>query len=80
MKDLNYTLEDEESRQKFIHNEESSLYGGVNVDGERVSVGLEKGVGMTITTYQKNGWIKVSSYDSLGLLDLDTFDGRWNKE
>lgn len=79
VKQLKYTLDDVDSRKAFIDNEESSLYGGVNSDGERVSIKLEKGEWLTITTYQENGWVRVEDYNQLGLLDSSTYDGRWNQ-
>ncbi len=63
----------------FIHKNESSLYSGKNEDGEKVAVMLEQCVGLEIITYQNNGWIRETSYNNNGILELDTYKGRWNK-
>jgi len=70
---------DREAIKAFIHNNESSIYSGKNVDGEKVAVLLDTNSGMDVYTYQKNGWIRVTSYDKDGFSEGETFNGRWDK-
>lgn len=65
--------------KKFIHETKSDMYGGNNTSDERVVVMLEQGVGMSVRTYQENGWIRLDEYDADGCKELETFNGRWNK-
>lgn len=67
------------TRKEFIHNNESSIYGGTNGNGERVYVFLNRGEGMDVKTYQKNGWIQVSCYDKDGWMTDDMIEGRWDR-
>jgi len=73
------SLEKTEDIKNFIHTTESNLYGGKNTAGETIAVALQQGVGMEVRTFQKNGWIRVTSYDKDGYLDGETFDGRYKK-
>lgn len=73
-KTLNYDLKTEESRRTFIQNEESSLYGAVDEDGNRVAVKLQKGIGMEISTFQSNGWTRVAEYDANGYFVGETYE------
>lgn len=67
------------SVKEAIQTLESSIYGGTNKDGEKVSILLEQNVGMTVITYQLNGWIRITEYDSDGFKESETFNGRWNR-
>ncbi len=73
------SFEKTEDIKNFIHTTESDMYGGKNEDGETVMVSLQQGVGMEVRTFQKNGWIRVTSYDKDGYLEGSTFDGRYKK-
>lgn len=57
-----------ESIREFIHNNESSIYEGTNIDGESVIVLLEKGKGMIVKTQKHNKpkWFEVVEYDEDG--------------
>ena len=74
-KPLNF--DDFNSIRYFIHNTESNLLGGKNVDGEEVVVSVQKGVGMTVRTFQSNKWIRVDEYDENGIRESESYDGRW---
>lgn len=63
----------------LINNTESGIYGTENEDRERVDISISKGVGMDVYTYQKNGWIRMDSYDLTGFKTLETFKGRYTK-
>lgn len=63
--------------RNFIHENESSLYGGVNAEGEDVMVNVEKGKGMEVRTFQDNGWLRVNYYNENGYDDGESFEGRW---
>lgn len=71
---LNYDLKTDESRRIFIQNEESSLYGGVDEDCNRVAVTIQKGTGMEISTFQSNGWTRVAEYDANGYFVSETYE------
>ena len=75
--DVPLNFDDISNIQKFIQDTESSLYGGKNVDGETVNVMVEKGVGMSVRTYQLNNWIRLDEYDVNGIKELETYEGRW---
>ena len=72
-------MDSPESVISLINNTESGIYGTENEDGERVGVCVSKGVGMDVYTYQKNGWIRMDSYDLTGFKTLETFKGRYTK-
>lgn len=72
-------MSDYEVRKNFIQNNESSIYGGKNEENEDVMVFLEKGLEMTIKTFQNNGWLRVNYYTADGYSDGETFEGRWDK-
>lgn len=40
---------------------------------------MSKGVGMDVYTYQKNGWIRMDSFDLTGFKVSKTFKGRYAK-
>lgn len=68
-----------EQRKEFIQNNESSIYGGRNIDSEDVIVLLEQGQGMTLKTFQNNGWLRANYYDSEGYSEDELFEGRWDQ-
>lgn len=55
------------------------MYSTVSEDGEKVTVFIQQNEGMDVHFYQKNGWIRVTSYDENGYSSGETFAGRWNK-
>jgi len=61
-------FEEWEVRKKFIEETESGIYDGVNVDGEKVLVFLEKNQGMLVKTIKasKPKWYEVIEYDEEG--------------
>ena len=74
-----YDFTSVDGRKAFIQNEDTDIYVGVNDDGEIVTVKLEKGVGMTITTMQDNGWTRVDDYGVNGYKESEMFNGRWKQ-
>ena len=68
MREVNFTLDTWENREKFIRTQESNIYVGKNVDGEEVQVRLQQGVGMEIWTrhHEKPRWWEIVSFDELG--------------
>lgn len=78
-KDIKSALDfsDRENIKEFIHTNDSSIYSGTNVDGEKVAVMLQLNEGMEVYTYQSNGWTRVDYYDGDGFHEGQTFDGRW---
>lgn len=47
----------------FIMNTDSELYDGRNSAGETVVVGVQKGAGIQVSTYQDNGWIRINRFE-----------------
>jgi hypothetical protein len=58
----------DKERRDFIHNTESSIYTGINEDGEDVVVMLDKGRGMDVKTVKKTKpkWYEIIEYDEDG--------------
>jgi hypothetical protein len=80
LENLSLDLTDAEQVKKFINENESSMYGGKNNEGEDVVVLLEKGEELTIKTYQENGWMRSNYYGKNGYMEGETFEGRWSDE
>ncbi len=61
-----YQFDKREVKQEFIHNTESGIYTGTNVNGEDVVVIVEQGQGMDVKTIRKAKprWFEVIEYDS----------------
>lgn len=55
-------LENDNTIIEFINTMESDLYTGKNSEGEDIVVAIQKNVGMKISTYQKNNWIRIDEY------------------
>lgn len=53
---------DNEKFIDFITNCENDIYSGKNEDGEDMIIQTQKGVGIKVSTYQSNGWIRVNNY------------------
>lgn len=53
-------------------------FQGKNEDDEVVWVDITS-TQIIVTTYQKNGWIRVNYYDENGLPSGETYSGKWNK-
>lgn len=65
--------------EDFLTNTPSGFYKGFNTNGEMVTVDINQGEGMELTTYQDNGWVRINEhYIDNGLWTVtETFDGRW---
>lgn len=61
-------FENREERKEFIDRIESGIYEGLNIDGDKVYVIVEKGRGMDIKTCHKEKpkWFEVVEYDENG--------------
>ena len=68
MFNYNYDFTTAEGRQAFIQTEESGIYEGINADGDKVFIFLEKCQGMDIWTNHKvkPKWWEVVAYDAYG--------------
>lgn len=73
-------VETNEERKAFIKEYKSSIFEGRNQDGERVVIFLDNGEGMDVHTYQSNKWIRVNYYNKDGVMEGETFKGRWKDE
>lgn len=60
LKQLNFS--DDKQLIKTIKNTDSNLFSGKDIDGNQISLGIEKGKGIRVSTYQSNGWIRVNEY------------------
>jgi len=69
-------LSTQEKIKDFIHNTESSLYGGRNVDGEQYVMYLQQGEEMTIKTIKhgKPDWYQVTHYNSDGFQECVSYE------
>lgn len=63
LKKLGLGPQEEKEFIDFIMNTDSELYNGRNSDGETVVVGVQKGVGIQVSTYQSNGWIRINRFE-----------------
>lgn len=53
---------DKEEFIDFINSCDSNIYSGKNEDEEEIVVEIQKNVGIKVSTYQNNGWIRVNIY------------------
>lgn len=69
----NIPMDTAESRKAFICGNDSGIYDGTNVDGEKVYIFLEKGKGMTVKTIAtgKPKWFQCVDYDGDGNRECD---------
>lgn len=74
-----YEVSTFEGVKELLNDLDSGMYGGENVDGEKVAVMREVGHGLEVRTFQDNGWLRVNHYTEDGFDDGETFEGRWNK-
>ena len=60
LKQLNFS--DDKQLIKAIKNTDSNVFSGKDVDRNQISLGIEKGKGIRVSTYQSNGWIRINEY------------------
>lgn len=60
LKQLDFS--DDKQLIKVIKDTNSDLFSGKDVDGNQISLGIEKGKGIRVSTYQSNGWIRINEY------------------
>ena len=53
-------------------------FSGVNSDGEDVFLSIFSDH-ITVSTNQRNGWVRVNHYDADGYAEGETYKGRWKK-
>lgn len=63
---MNIDFSNEESIAEFIMNTETGIHDGKNVEGQRIIIYLEQGIGMKYETIQSNGWRRISEYNASG--------------
>ena len=56
--------------------ESETAYSGVNADGEDVLLSIFSDH-ITVSTNQRNGWVRVNYYDADGYAEGETYKGRW---
>lgn len=60
LKQLDFS--DDKQLIKVIKDTNSDLFSGKDIDGNQISLGIEKGKGIRVSTYQSNGWIRINEY------------------
>lgn len=70
----NIEMEDVESTKAFIREKESGVYEGKTIDGNRVIIMQQRGVGMKVSTLQDNGWWRVTEYDADGICESESYE------
>lgn len=60
---LNTDLNNDKEVIKLIQEVESDILAGTFSNGESFSLRIQKNVGLTISTYQDNGWIRINNYE-----------------
>lgn len=72
---------DADARRQIIqeYGDSPNMFFGENADGEKVIMSVSREKGIVLTTYQKNGWLRINYYDADGFAQDETFDGRWNE-
>lgn len=60
---LNTDLNNDKEVIKLIQEVESDILAGTFSNGESLSLRIQKNVGLTISTYQDNGWIRINNYE-----------------
>lgn len=60
LKQLDFS--DDKQLIKVIKDTNSDLFSGKYIDGNQISLGIEKGKGIRVSTYQSNGWIRINEY------------------
>ena len=80
--ELSSRFSDIEVRRQIIqeYGDSPNMFFGENADGEKVIMSISRERGIVLTTYQKNGWLRVNYYDADGFPADETFDGRWKED
>lgn len=60
---LNTDLNNDKEVIKLIQEVGSDILTGTFSNGEKFSLRIQKDVGLTIATYQDNGWIRINNYE-----------------
>ena len=55
-----------------------AAFSGVNSDGEDVLLSIFSDH-ITVSTNQRNGWVRVNYYDADGYAEGETYKGRWTE-
>lgn len=63
-----------------LYGDTPNLYAGTNADGESVYMEISRSRGITLTTNQHNGHVRVNYYDTNGHASGETFQGRWDRD
>lgn len=72
-----FSIDTPEGRKDIMVRFPAGSYVGVNESGEQIVVSFIYQKGMTITTNQSNGWVRVNRYDSEGFATEETYEGKW---
>lgn len=59
----NIDFENDNSLIDAILNCKSDIYTGKDVEGNEIVIATQNNVGIRVSTYQSNGWIRINNYD-----------------
>ena len=59
------------------YGDSDTMFMGNNSEGEMITISIDRESGIIVTTYQRNGWVRKNYYDTDGLPNGETFEGRW---
>lgn len=81
LNDLAKDFERREARLALMREfgESKTAYAGVNADGEDVLLSIFSNR-ITVSTNQRNGWVRVNYYDADGYAEGETYSGRWTEK
>lgn len=61
---MNLDLKDDNSILEVLSKvQEGELYTAKNENNEDIVIAIQPNVGLRISTYQSNGWIRINTYD-----------------
>jgi len=77
--ELSTRFTDIDVRRELIdkYGDSDTMFTGKNADGEMVTASIDKERGITLKTYQSNGWVRVTYYNKEGYAESEGFDGKW---
>lgn len=59
----NIDFENDNSLIDAILNCKSDIYTGKDVEGNEIVIATQNSVGIRVSTYQSNGWIRINNYN-----------------
>lgn len=77
--ELSMNFDTPADRRKLIelYKDSEQAFMGTNSENEDVMVSIAA-TGIVLTTYQKNGWIRINHFDDNGEHSEEIYEGRWD--